>query len=144
MEKNYLRYAPQWFAGIITSPRAPVAALPDTKEVVCGAGRDVVCWRVRTGERTRTLRRGDETDLVGASPLDGPRGEVVAVAAAQELRSKAQAAIDERDFAALLAHDSMPETIHQVVAFVQCREDLHDKFWRYLTLFVDVISNAES
>ena len=82
MEKNYLRYAPQWFAGIITSPRAPVAALPNTKEVVCGAGRDVVCWRVRTGERTRTLRRGDETDLVGASPLDGPRGEVVAVAAA--------------------------------------------------------------
>ena len=63
MEKNYLRYAPQWFAGIITSPRAPVAALPRTKEVVCGAGRDVVCWRVRTGERTRTLRRGDETDL---------------------------------------------------------------------------------
>ena len=82
MEKNYLRYAPQWFAGIITSPRAPVAALPRTKEVVCGAGRDVVCWRVKTGERTRTLRRGDETDLVGASPLDGPRGEVVAVAAA--------------------------------------------------------------
>ena len=82
MEKNYLRYAPQWFAGVITSPRAPVAALPRTKEVVCGAGRDVVCWRVRTGERTRTLRRGDETDLVGASPLDGPRGEVVAVAAA--------------------------------------------------------------
>ncbi len=82
MEKNYLRYAPQWFAGVITSPRAPVAVLPDTKEVVCGAGRDVVCWRVRTGERTRTLRRGDETDLVGASPLDGPRGEVVAVAAA--------------------------------------------------------------
>ena len=48
MEKNYLRYAPQWFAGVITSPRAPVAVLPDTKEVVCGAGRDVVCWRVRT------------------------------------------------------------------------------------------------
>ena len=62
MEKNYLRYAPQWFAGVITSPRAPVAALPGTKEVVCGAGRDVVCWRVRTGERTRTLRRGDERD----------------------------------------------------------------------------------
>ena len=84
MEKNYLRYAPQWFSGVITSPRATIAYLPATKEVVCGAGRDVVCWRARTGERTRALKRGDEGDLVGASPLDGPRGEVVSVAAAED------------------------------------------------------------
>ena len=104
MEKNYLRYAPQWFAGVITSPRAPVAALPNTKEVVCGAGRDVVCWRVRTGERTRTLRRGDETDLVGASPLDGPRGEVVAVAAAVDgsIAAACASARDENNSSALV------------------------------------------
>ena len=89
-------------------------------------------------EKAHNMRTWLATEGLEIEPL-GAELPVVAVAAAQELRSKAQAAIDERDFEALVAHDSMPETIHQVVAFVQCREDLHDKFWRYLALFSECV-----
>ena len=64
--------------------------------------------------------------------------EVVAVACIlKELYSET---IDNRDFAQFHAEkENLPPQIHEAVEFVESRPELHDKFWRYLQLFSEVV-----
>ena len=80
MEKNYLRYVSAWHCGVITSPRCNVALDGESGEVICGSVRKVVGWAPGTGELSRTFADGDDGGGFASSPLDGVRGEVVAVA----------------------------------------------------------------
>lgn len=81
MEKNYLRYVSAWHCGVIASPRCNVAVDGEAGEVICGSVRDVVAWAPGTGERSRVFRDGEDAGGFASSPRDGPRGEVVCVAA---------------------------------------------------------------
>ena len=51
-------------------------------------------------------------------------------------------AILARDFGRLSA-ETEHSTLKSVLSFVQGRESLHDKFWRYLELFSDTVSTDE-
>ena len=45
----------------------------------------------------------------------------------------------------LLEHPDMPPEVPAIVQAVRAREDMHEKFWRYVCLFRDtIISNSES
>jgi hypothetical protein len=48
--------------------------------------------------------------------------------------------IAKRDWDGLTV--DIPTELTSVFQRIRKREDMHDKFWRYLTLFVDVISNS--
>jgi hypothetical protein len=48
--------------------------------------------------------------------------------------------IAKRDWDGLTV--DIPTELTSVFQRIHKREDMHDKFWRYLTLFVDVISNS--
>ena len=50
-----------------------------------------------------------------------------------------RSAIDARDFDGLCVDKDMPVELLNVIAFVVKRTELHDKFWRYLTLFSDAV-----
>ena len=73
MEKNYPATRRSGSRVIRRARPSPPCQVP--KKWSAAPAATVACWRVKTGER-RARARGDETDLVGASPLDGPRGEV--------------------------------------------------------------------
>ena len=60
------------------------------------------------------------------------------VAFAELLKDYTQV-IKKREFAGL-AKEGMPVEVHSLIKFVESREDLHDKFWRYLTLFSETVA----
>jgi hypothetical protein len=51
--------------------------------------------------------------------------------------------ITHRDWSGLARLGDMPTQLLEVFQSVKQREDMHDKFWRYLSLYVEVISNSE-
>tara|TARA_Y100001972_G_scaffold127729_1_gene185545 strand:+ start:437 stop:751 length:315 start_codon:yes stop_codon:yes gene_type:complete len=74
----------------------------------------------------------------------GPLQELQAVALAQALREHYNDAIEQRCFGKLCDDkENIPPEVLQIVLLVWKREDLHDKFWRYLKLFSDTVSNDE-
>lgn len=52
--------------------------------------------------------------------------------------------ITHRDWSGLARLSDLPRQLIEVLDGVRKREDMHGKFWRYLELFVEVISNSES
>ena len=50
--------------------------------------------------------------------------------------------ITHRSWSDLDRLGSMPNELLELFQAVKNREDMHDKFWRYLKMFVDVISNS--
>jgi hypothetical protein len=65
------------------------------------------------------------------------------VAIAQTLHDEYLDAIEGRNFAALQSHTQLPIELLSAITFVESREELHDKFWRYLALFSDTVSSDE-
>lgn len=51
--------------------------------------------------------------------------------------------ITHRDWSGLDRVGDLPKELKEIFQFIRKREDMHDKFWRYLELFVQVISNTE-
>lgn len=51
--------------------------------------------------------------------------------------------IDQRNWDGLAAMSDCPKELISLFALVREREQMHDKFWRYLEMFVQVISNAK-
>ena len=49
--------------------------------------------------------------------------------------------IPHKDWSGLSRIGEMPKELLAVFHLIRQREDMHDKFWRYLELFVSVISN---
>ena len=49
--------------------------------------------------------------------------------------------IAHRDWSGLARTTELPPELLEVFQSIRKREDMHDKFWRYLELFVEVISN---
>jgi len=49
--------------------------------------------------------------------------------------------ITHRDWSGLARIGEMPRQLLDVFHLIRQREDMHDKFWRYLELFANVISN---
>lgn len=74
-------------------------------------------------------------------PVDLPQmGNLALTAFAQTLQSDYKVAIGARDFTTLLEDkENLPPQILMTVSFVQKNSLLHDKFWRYLTLFSDTV-----
>ena len=68
--------------------------------------------------------------------------DVAIVAVAQTLHDEHITAIHARDLLAL-KDSGLPSDIIDLITFVQNRTDLQDKFWRYLTLFSDTVSNKD-
>jgi hypothetical protein len=64
--------------------------------------------------------------------------EVLVVAMAEELRRTCQRSIEGRDWDALLV--AAPAHLHQYVLQVRTKPAMHDKFWRYLKLFVETVN----
>lgn len=64
--------------------------------------------------------------------------ETLLVAAAQTLHDTFDEAIRARNFDAM-ERGQLPGAFKEPLAFVRAHPDLHDKFWRYLTLFSDVV-----
>lgn len=52
--------------------------------------------------------------------------------------------ITHRDWSGLARVGDIPAQMLELFQLVRKREDMHDKFWRYLALFAEVISNTES
>lgn len=52
--------------------------------------------------------------------------------------------ITHKDWSGLARLGELPTPLLEVLDNVRKREDMHDKFWRYMELFVQVISNSES
>ena len=70
--------------------------------------------------------------------------DVHIVALAQALHDKYTAAIDARDFAPLLGDkENVPLEVLKVIEHVRVRDELQDKFWRYLKLFSETVSVHE-
>lgn len=46
-----------------------------------------------------------------------------------------------RDWQGLFTLQEMPSEMQRIFMKIKSREDLHDKFWRYLDLFVTLFSN---
>ena len=62
-------------------------------------------------------------------------------ALAQILHERHAQSIADKDFAGLLVDkENVPPQLLMTVAWVANRPELHDKFWRYLTLFSDTVS----
>lgn len=62
------------------------------------------------------------------------------------LISERKQVVYNKDFTSLIRflNESGAETSMQaIVTEVKARPDMHDKFWRYMQLFVDVISESE-
>ena len=51
--------------------------------------------------------------------------------------------ITHRDWSGLARLYDLPTDLLMIIDAVRKREDMHDKFWRYLDMFVNVISNTE-
>lgn len=63
------------------------------------------------------------------------------VVLAQQLQQH-KACIIHRDWLAFVQTDEVPEVMKVAVAKIRQNPDLHDKFWRYMQLFVDVAEEA--
>lgn len=50
--------------------------------------------------------------------------------------------ITHRDWSGLSRTADLPKELLDTFQAIRKREDMHDKFWRYLDLFVQVISNS--
>ena len=48
--------------------------------------------------------------------------------------------VEARDFKGLMDMQDLPAQIKDLTVQVQGREELHDKFWRYLSLFIELVS----
>lgn len=46
-----------------------------------------------------------------------------------------------RDWSGLASVGDLPQELQRVFLLIRQREDMHDKFWRYMDMFVQVISN---
>jgi hypothetical protein len=63
---------------------------------------------------------------------------------AQSLHDSYDTAIQFRDFEPLRADkENFPLDLLKVIEFVAERPELHDKFWRYLTLFSKAVSMSD-
>tara|TARA_R100000951_G_scaffold107998_1_gene103876 strand:- start:1579 stop:1905 length:327 start_codon:yes stop_codon:yes gene_type:complete len=51
--------------------------------------------------------------------------------------------ITHRDWSGLARLGDLPTQLLELFQSIKKREDMHDKFWRYLTLYVEVISNSD-
>lgn len=51
--------------------------------------------------------------------------------------------ITQRNWSGLAGLADLPAELQTVFSLIHQREEMHDKFWRYLELFVVVISNAD-
>lgn len=51
--------------------------------------------------------------------------------------------IAHRDWSGLARLGDLPTQMLELFQSIKQREDMHDKFWRYLSLFVEVISNSD-
>lgn len=70
--------------------------------------------------------------------------DLALVTFAQELHNKFANVLEKRDFDLLLSDkENLPPELMAIVDFVQSKPALHDKFWRYLQLFSDTVSNDE-
>ena len=49
--------------------------------------------------------------------------------------------IAHRDWSGLAKVSNLPDELLELFQMIRKREDMHDKFWRYMELFVEVISN---
>ena len=70
--------------------------------------------------------------------------DIALVATMQTLHEECRPAIDAREMDFLLERAQVMSDDHfiNVVKFIQNNKSLHDKFWRYLTLFSDTVSKA--
>lgn len=66
------------------------------------------------------------------------------IACVAGILSTNSALVEARDWDGLVALGDCPRELRGLFLQVRERKDLHDKFWRYLELFVCVISNAQS
>ena len=72
-----------------------------------------------------------------------PVGDLELVAFAHILHNDYSEAIRARDFVELQRDkENLPPSLTSVVHFVESHPELHDKFWRYLELFSEVVSSA--
>jgi len=63
---------------------------------------------------------------------------------AHMLNNNHRTAIEQRDFSSFRAEkENLPPAVERLLDFVEPRAPLHDKFWRYLGLFSEVVSNHE-
>lgn len=71
--------------------------------------------------------------------------EVQLVGFAQLLHDECKEAIVQRDFDGLLnaGGEQIGSNVREVVVFVRERDELHDKFWRYMSLFSDTVGKDE-
>ena len=56
-----------------------------------------------------------------------------------EIVTEMRAPVTARDFDALSKHSQATETMVAVIRAVYLRPELHDKFWRYMDMCVDVL-----
>lgn len=52
--------------------------------------------------------------------------------------------IAHRDWSGLARSSDLPTELLDVFQSIRKREEMHDKFWRYLEMFVEVISNKDA
>ena len=78
-------------------------------------------------------------------PVDSVGSNVIVTSFAVQLRDRCKDIITERNFVTLrhTAADMGEQNLEDVITFVQGRPDLHDKFWRYMSLFSDTVGNHE-
>lgn len=79
-------------------------------------------------------------DSGGPAPM-GALTCVQATTFAEILHADHADAIEERNFDALCK--AAPPELKEVMDFLRSREDLLDKFWRYLKLFSDTVNSNE-
>ena len=73
-----------------------------------------------------------------------PRDVVAATLFADHLAARHRASVERRDFAALLTDEKIPHDFAALATeYVVPRADLHDKFWRYMELFINVASSSD-
>ena len=90
-------------------------------------------------EKSRNMRNWLRENRVSVPEGDVP--PAIIVASAMELNERFKHAIEQRDWQGLA---NVPPAFESVVAEVRARPDLHDKFWRYLSLFIETISECDS
>ena len=98
-------------------------------------------------EKVANMSKWLQSEGIEATHLLATVHDVQAVALAQILHEHYSEAIKTRSFAALCMEtsngDKVPCNVLRVVQEVQEAPALHDKFWRYLTLFSDTVSRTD-
>lgn len=69
--------------------------------------------------------------------------EMQATLMAQRLHELKDTVVGPRDFDAIAQVKELPADVLALVQFVRERAQLHDKFWRYLTLFSDTVDGSD-